>query len=179
MTVSLRRTRWTALTAAVVATALATMASAPAVASSSAPAPSPAYEGPGSASAEDAAAAYMNALAGADVEAMVGAFAIETFVDRFDLRAYLERIGVFSAAAAPVLIPPETPFTRALAVEERRGSVFGQIRFQYLAFADLDIDLGQGVNLTADTTVDDSTTASWRRPPVSTLLVPGRSPSSP
>ena len=71
---------------------------------------------------------YMNGLAGVDVDAMVSSFAVETFVDHFDFRAYLERLGVYSATVTPVVVPAETPFARALGVEQRHGDVIGQIR---------------------------------------------------
>lgn len=124
------------------------------VATSVPPSPSTAYEGPGSASPQDAVSAYMTGLAAGDLDAMVSAFAVETFVDHFDLRAYLERVGVYSATVTPVLVPAETPFTRALGVEHRHGDVIGQIRFQFLALADPELEPTEVVTLD-DTTLED------------------------
>ena len=98
---------------------------------------------------------YMHGLAEADLAAMVSSFAVETFVDHFDLHAYLDWIGVYSAAATPLLVPPETPFSRALGVEQRHGDVIDQILGQYLALADPDLDPSEMVNLTEDAALDD------------------------
>ena len=143
-----------ALMAVVVAT-VATIASSAVVATSEPPPPEAAYEGPGSASPQDAVSAYMNGLAAGDLDAMVSTFAVETFVDQFDLGAYLERIGVYSATVTPVLVPAETPFTQALGVEQRHGDVIGQIRFQFLALADPELEPTDVVNLSDDAALED------------------------
>ena len=98
---------------------------------------------------------YMNGLAASDLDAMASSFAIETFVDQFDFRAYLERIRAYSAAATPMLVPPATPLSRALAVEERHGDVIGQILYQYLALADPAFDPFETVVLSDDAVLDD------------------------
>jgi hypothetical protein len=147
-------TRAGVATAAAVAT-LAAVATGPAVASSGPPTADAAYEAPGSASPEDAVAAYMNALAAADLDAMVGSFAVETFVDHFDLRAYLERVGVYSAVATPLQLPPDTPFTRALDLEQRQGAVVDQVRRQFVTLADPALDPTEFIALTDDAALDE------------------------
>ena len=117
------------------------------------------YEGPGTASAEDAVTAYMNAMAAGDLDQMVGTFAVETYVDNFDFDVYLARIRAYSPFVAPLLVPPATPFTRALDVEQRQGAVVGQIARQYLGLAVPDLDLTQTVNLPDDSSVGDLSTA--------------------
>ena len=97
----------------------------------------------------------MNGLAAGDLDAMVSSFAIETFVEHFDLRAYLERLQVYSATVTPVLVPAETPFTRALGVEQRHGDVIGQIRYQFLALADPELEPTEVINLTDEATLED------------------------
>ena len=135
------------------------------------------YEGPGSASPQDAVSAYMNGLAAGDLDAMVSSFAVETFVDHFDFRAYLERLGVYSATVTPVLVPAETPFTRALGVEQRHGDVIGQIRFQFLALADPELEPTEMINLTTRPRWRTSTAASSPRSPRWTSPRSGRSRS--
>ena len=139
--------------------AIATTAgSSTAVASgdTSTPPASPAgYEGPGTASAEDAVATYMDGLAAADLDAMVSSFAVETFVEHFDFRAYLERIQAYQLAAMPLLLPPETPFTEALAVEQRHNNVVQQVVFQSLRLVDPELDMTQAISLTDETELDE------------------------
>ena len=59
---------------------------------------------------------------------------------------------------APLLVPPATPFTRALDVEQRQATVVGQIARQYLGLAVPDLDLTQTVNLPDDSSVGDLST---------------------
>ena len=139
---------------AAAATAM-TLTSGAVVATSVPPASAATYEGPGSASPEEAVSMYMDGLAGADVDAMVSSFAVETFVDSFDFRAFLERVGAYSAAASPLLVPAETPFSRALGIEQRRGDVIGQIVYQYVALADPELVPNQTINLTDEAALED------------------------
>jgi hypothetical protein len=152
---SMSRVLRTGLTAMVVAATMMTVASSAVVATSVPPAPSTAYEGPGSASAEEAVSTYMNGLAAGDADAMVSSFAIETFAEHFDLRAYLEWIGAYTLGATPILVPAETPFAAALGVEQRHGNVINQILFQYLGLIAPDVDPSLTVNVTDDTTLDE------------------------
>ena len=71
---------------------------------------------------------------------------------------YLARIRAYSPFVAPLLVPPATPFTRALDVEQRQGAVVGQIARQYLGLAVPDLDLTQTVNLPDDSSVGDLST---------------------
>jgi hypothetical protein len=151
-----RSMSWRAVLATVTAVvALALGATAPAVATTAPPTAQVGYEAPGSPSPEDAVTAYMSALAAGDLDAMVGTFAVETFVDRFDLRGYLERIGAYSAVATPQLLPPETPLARALDVEQRHADVVNQIRRQFVTLADPGLDPTELIALTDDATLDD------------------------
>jgi len=68
----------------------------------------------------------MNAMAAGDLDQMVGTFAVETYVDNFDFDVYLARIRAYSPFVAPLLVPPATPFTRALDVEQRQGASSGR-----------------------------------------------------
>jgi hypothetical protein len=156
-------TRWTTslraglatVTAVVALVTNATTATTAAIATTAPPTADAGYEAHGSPSAEDAVTAYMTALAAGDLDAMVGTFAVETFVDRFDLRAYLEFIGVYSAAAIPVLLPAETPLATALDVEQRHADVVNQIRRQFVTLADPTIDPSELIVLTDDATLDE------------------------
>ncbi len=122
-----------------------TLSVAPSVAATSG---TPTYEGPGAASPEDAVTTYMDGLAAADLDAMVSSFAIETYVDNFDMRAYLERIQIYQLGAMPLYLPPDSLFTEALAVEQRHDTVFHQVLFQALRLVDPDLEPTEGVSLT-------------------------------
>lgn len=115
----------------------------------------PTYEGPGAASAEDAVTTYMDGLAEADLEAMVSSFAIETYVGNFDMRAYLERIQVYQLGAMPLYLPPDSPFTKALAVEQRHNIVVEQVLFQTLRFVDPDLEPTEGVSLSDEAELEE------------------------
>ena len=138
----------------IAAVVVATPAWSPVVAAIGTPLPA-SYEGPGSVSPEDAVSTYMNGLAAGDLDAIVSGFAVETFVENFDLRGYLEWIGVYSTSATPLLVPAETPFSQALVVEERHGDVIGQIVYQYLTLSNPELDPSETVVLTDDATLDD------------------------
>lgn len=53
-------------------------------------------EGNGFDSPEEAVEAYIEALNNGDIDGMIACFAIESYVDNFDTRAHIERMGVFS-----------------------------------------------------------------------------------
>ena len=97
----------------------------------------------------------MNGLADSDVDAMVSSFAVETYVEHFDLRAYLELVRVYSVPGNPLLVPAETPFSASLGVEQRHSSVIDQILFQYLALVDPKLDLATSVNVSDETVLDE------------------------
>ncbi len=87
-------------------------------------------EGSGYASAEDAVTAYLKALQENDIEQMLATFAVETFVDNYDIaknvdyfRAFLPTIGY---------IPNISKYSRELNIEQRRSDLTSQIRKQYL-----------------------------------------------
>ena len=54
-------------------------------------------EGDGYSSPEESVEAYINALKNGDVNAAVSTFVIESYVDKFETRAFLERLGAWSA----------------------------------------------------------------------------------
>ena len=54
-------------------------------------------EGDGYSSPEESVEAYINALKNGDVDAAVSTFVIESYVDKFETRAFLERLGSWSA----------------------------------------------------------------------------------
>ena len=53
------------------------------------------------------------------------------------------------------MVPAETPFSRALGIEQRRGDVIGQIVYQYVALADPELVPNQTINLTDEAALED------------------------
>ena len=75
-------------------------------------------EGKGCASAEEAVAAYIEAMRQGDIPAMVSTFAVESYADHLDTEAQLNRIGVFF------------PNDRSQKIYELTGSVYErQLRY--------------------------------------------------
>ena len=68
-------------------------------------------EGKGFASAEEAVAAYLQAMKENDVAGMLSTFAIETYVDNLDARAYLARNGSFGSSSQAALAATD-PYMR-------------------------------------------------------------------
>ena len=80
-------------------------------------------------SPEAAVVAYLEGLQGMDLDRMMSAFAIETFVDNFDLVAHLEWVKWYNFYGGH--IPNVNELARALNIERRRNQVSGSIRSQY------------------------------------------------
>lgn len=95
----------------------------------------------GFASPEAAAVAYAEAVAAGDLSAATDAFAIEAFVEHFDLAASTEYIGMYSVASGLPLLPNTDPFNVALNVERRRDVVTREILVQYFVFANPERDI--------------------------------------
>ena len=97
----------------------------------------------------------MGAMAAGDLDQMVATFAIETYVDHFDMAAYLNWIRMYAPATSPLMVPAATPFGRALDVEQRQANVVDQIGRQYLSLVEPALDLSQPMVLTDDSAADD------------------------
>lgn len=94
----------------------------------------------GFASAEDAVAAYIKALAAADFDGAVATFAIEPYVDGFDLASLLNWQGFYQPAGNPQPVPNTDSFNRAINVAHRRAFVGELITNQYFALVNPDFD---------------------------------------
>jgi len=93
------------------------------------------YESPGFASAEDALMAYIEGLQQGDLQQMIGAFAIETYIEHFDLVAWIERVISHSFhSTSTVRLPNANPMVTALNIESRRANILGIIQYQLIAF---------------------------------------------
>lgn len=89
------------------------------------------YESSGFATAEDAALAYLRAMQAEDIASMISTFAIETYVDHFDVRTQLERVGSFSRTMYYAL-PADTTFARQTKITGRYNNISQLISSGYL-----------------------------------------------
>lgn len=90
-------------------------------------------EGSGFSTPEDAAKAYLNGLRDQDMDAMLSAFAVESYVDNYDLELLLERIKAYYMNSE-IILPNTNDYTRQINVLSRTNSIFGSIRMQYMLF---------------------------------------------
>lgn len=106
-------------------------------------------EGPGFATPQEAAAAYVNALNAGDVPAMLATFSIETYVDRYDSRAYVERMRALLPNGYQGY-PVTGTLSRGLWLEQRRNEIAGAVWRAYILFSTLGSDyekVGQGMSV--------------------------------
>lgn len=91
------------------------------------------YESP-----DAAAGAYAAALAAGDLDGAMSTFAVETLAERFDLAAWIERLGAYSRNTGLPPLPNTDPFNTALNIETRRARVADEILLQLFVLADVD-----------------------------------------
>jgi len=97
------------------------------------PASAPVQEISGFDSPEEAVVVYLEGLRDSDFDRMLGAFALETFLEHFDLEMFLDRVGIYQLHFTP--LPEVNEFVRAMNIEMRRSDIAGQIRRQRLALS--------------------------------------------
>ncbi len=89
-------------------------------------------EGPGFDTPEAAVTAYIEAFQQNDLNAMLSTFAMESFVEHYDLAKYVKRIGAYNLNVG--YVPNLGEYSAALNLEFRRAQIAGFIRQQYLSF---------------------------------------------
>lgn len=94
-------------------------------------------EGEGYATPEDAVAVYVNGLVDNDIDEMLSAFAVETFVDNYSLektvewrRAYWSTIWEY--------VPGVSNFAREINIENRRFEIINMIKSHYIVLTSTD-----------------------------------------
>lgn len=90
------------------------------------------YEGPGWETPEAAVEMYLEGLREQDIAKMISAYAVETYVDHFDLQALLTRIGAYTTGMSPRL-PNANPLLRDINVEARKNEIMQSIVLQLSA----------------------------------------------
>jgi hypothetical protein len=112
-------------------------------------------EGPGFATPEEAAKAYLTGLRDQDIDAMISAFAVETYVEHYDFDAMVERLQAYMINYE-LPYPNTSDYTRQLNVESRRSRIVSQISIQYLYFNAPDaLNNGAPVTLSDPDTLSD------------------------
>lgn len=81
-----------------------------------------ASEGPGWDTPEAAVSFYLEGLQEQDVDKMIGAYAVETYVDQFDLTAQITRIGVHTTSMTPNM-PNANHLLRTINIEARKNEI--------------------------------------------------------
>ena len=95
-------------------------------------------EGPGFATPEEAAEAYLNGLRDQDVNAMLSAFAVESYAAHYDFAALVERLKSYQPSFE-MRLPGINEYTRQLNIEGRRSQLASQIIIQYLNYTAPDV----------------------------------------
>ncbi len=90
-------------------------------------------EGPGYDTPEDAAKAYLEALKNQDIDAMVAAFAVESYAEHYDLQAMFERLQCYSPTL-DMKLPAGSDYNNELNIEGRRAAILRLIESQYFLY---------------------------------------------
>lgn len=91
-------------------------------------------EGNGFSSPEKAAVAYLEAMKKGDVEKMSATFAVETYVDNYQLDAYIDRMHAFIPSSQLQLQAVDT-YTREMMINSRMTGINRDMVYQYIWLA--------------------------------------------
>lgn len=91
-------------------------------------------EGAGFDTSEEAVTAYLEAMKTGDVEKMISTFAIETYVDHFDLTAMIDQMGsyIFRVDSNEQRLDTIDNYTRSLNIGKRAGNLYNDLIRQYM-----------------------------------------------
>lgn len=90
-------------------------------------------EGPGFDTPEDAARAYLTGLRSQNVDAMLSAFAVESYVENYDLEATVERLKTYMPTLE-IRLPNSNAYNRQLNITSRRNQLMSMIANQYIFY---------------------------------------------
>lgn len=112
------------------------------------------FEGEGFDSPEEAARAYLEAMQRGNVDEMVSTFAVETFVEHFDMEAMISVYGCYQNSFHQMLDTTDS-YTQGVNVARRYGNITGQLSAQYLLLNGYEEDIGKVVMLDKDEEIGD------------------------
>ena len=90
-------------------------------------------EGPGHETAEEAAAAYIEGMINGDIQEMLSACAVETYVENYSLEKHIEHLNVMLSPLQAGYLPSADDFSRMLNIEARKNAMVQIMKYQYLA----------------------------------------------
>lgn len=105
-------------------------------------------EGAGFSTPEEAAQAYLTGLRDQDINAMISAFAVESYVDHYDFEARVQRFSMYDVSY-DMPFPNTNEYTRQLNIETRRSRIVSQILSHYMFYNATD-EVGDGYPITLD-----------------------------
>lgn len=122
-------------------------------------------EGRGYGSPEEAVLAYAEALQAGDVKKILKTFAIETYVDNFDLEERVERMRVYSRASDGLPLAGDS-YSREVNLIDRQAKITRNLYYLYLGVAlewdeEVMISLAGGEYSDAEDMVDALTLDDW------------------
>lgn len=91
-------------------------------------------EGKGYKTSEEAALAYAEALKSGDVDKVISTFAVETYVENYDMEEYLDWVRAYSIAQ-PMTIPPIDSYTTRVDIINRQSVISRNLGYMYLGYA--------------------------------------------
>ncbi len=103
-------------------------------------------EGPGYDTPEEAAEAYLTALRDQDVDAMVATFAVESYVENYDLEAWCNRLQCY-APNFEMKFPNSNEYNADLNFKTRQAFIINQIANQYLIYNVPSVEPGMTMTL--------------------------------
>ena len=87
---------------------------------------------------------YLEGLRDSNLEQMVSAFAIESFIENYNLEAQIDRVQAYNFWME-VVMPNTNDFVVSMNVENRRGRVVGSIIQQFFMLSQVDFDISRPV----------------------------------
>ena len=124
-------------------------------------------EGKGYKTAEEAALAYAEALKTGDVNKVLATFAIETYVENYDLEEFIDRMNAYTPVpGAEIMMESTDEYTTQVNLINRQATITRYLSYMYLSMADCEmtgmpIVLGIGEYDDASDLVDDLTNEDW------------------
>lgn len=88
-------------------------------------------EGAGFKSPDEVITAYVTALKKGDLKEIMSTYAVESYVENYDMEKYTERMAVFMPSSD--FFPMNGEYEKQLNTEKRRADITNNLRYQYLA----------------------------------------------
>ena len=89
---------------------------------------------------EDVIRAYLEGLRDSDLDRMISAFAVESFIENYDFEATLDRLQIYMPGGMEVNMPNANRLVTEMNVEYRRGQVVDMIISQHLLLLLLEME---------------------------------------